>query len=232
MKALDAYKDMLRELDKFESPTFTLRDFNFFYNAALSSYITKNYKQLDILQKDSDDLKSILKFSHPLTLSTGGLVTLPSDYRHLLGLKVKVKFKVDIGKYRKDQQIEFYPERMKSGQKGYRFKNSYAKPNYKRYYYEISGTQLQLLFDSNVVEIIDSAPNLWMDYVVQPAEVFLDPTDGADYNDVAKNTILFFNTGTVRNNIYFETLVECRRLVLENIESQRFPVAAQESLQS
>ena len=39
MNALDAYRDVLRELDKYESPTFTINDFNYFYNKAISQFV-------------------------------------------------------------------------------------------------------------------------------------------------------------------------------------------------
>lgn len=229
MKALDAYRDVLKELDKYESPTFSVRDFNYFYPKAVSKYIDVNYRQLDVVMKDTQDISSMITNNHPLTFSVAGLVDVPEDFRHLLALKIKVRFKVNIGKYRAGMSYEFWPERMKSGGKGFRFRSAYGRPNYRRYYYEISDSGLQILFDSTKVEFVITSPNAWLDYVNQPAEVYLNPASNADYNDAAQNTTLSFNPGTIRNYIYFEVINLCRAMFLENIESPRTGIAIQES---
>lgn len=229
MKALDAYRDTLKELDKYESPTFSARNFNYFYNKAVSRYIDVNYRQLDVVLKDTQDIGSMLGLGTPLTLSTGGVVTLPSDYRHLLSLKIQVRFKQDIGKFKTGVSYEFWPERMKSGQKGFRYRSAYGKPNYRRYYYELTDTQLSILFDSSKVEFVTNAPNAWLDYVKQPTEVYLNPDQGADYNQESQNTTLSFNPGVTRNYVYYEVINICRAIFLENIESPRTGIAMQES---
>jgi hypothetical protein len=229
MKALDAYRDVLKELDKYESPTFSVRDFNYFYPKSVSKYIDVNYRQLDVVMKDTQDISSMIINSHPLTISASGQVALPEDFRHLLALKIKVRFKVNMGKYKTTQSYEFWPERMKSGEKGFRYRSVFGRPNYRRYYYEISESGLQVLFDSNVVEFVISSANAWLDYVIQPDEVYLNPASNADFNDLAQNTELSFNPGTTRNYVYFEIINICRAMFLENIESPRTGMAVQES---
>lgn len=229
MKAIDAYRDILKELDKYESPTFSVRDFNYFYNKAVSKYIDVNYRQLDVVMKDTQDISAMLALASPITIQTTGTVALPANFRHLLSLKIKVRFKVDIGKYDATQVYEFWPERMKSGQKGFRYRSAYGKPNYRRYYYEISGTNLNVLFDDSKVEFVTNAPNAWLDYVIQPTDVYLNPDTGADFNQENQNTTLSFNTGASRNYVYFEVINLCRSIFLENIESPRAGIAMQES---
>jgi hypothetical protein len=229
MKALDAYRDTLKELDKYESPTFSVRNFNYFYNKAVSRYIDVNYRQLDVVLKDTQDIGSMLTLNSPLTLSLTGVVSLPANFRHLLSLKIKVRFKQDIGKFRQGESYEFWPERMKSGQKGFRYRSAYGKPNYRRYYYELTDTQLTILYDSSKVEFVTTSPNAWLDYVNQPAEVYLNPDPGADYNQTNQNTTLSFNPGSTRNYVYYEIINICRAIFLENIESPRTGIALQES---
>lgn len=230
MKALDAYRDILKELDKYESPTFSIRDFNYFYNKAVSKYIDVNYRQIDVVSKDTQDIAAMLKLDHPLTIPNSGVIAVPTDFRHLLSLKVTVRFKVDVGKYRATQSYSFWPERMKSGQKGFRFRSAYGKPNYRRYYYEISETSLKILFDSTKVEFVDTAPNTVLDYVKQPVDTYLNPGAGPDFNNSAQNTTLAFNSGSSRNYVYFEIINICRSIFLENIESARAGIAMQESV--
>jgi hypothetical protein len=118
---------------------------------------------------------------------------------------------------------------MKSGQKGFRNRSAYGRPNYRRYYYEISGTTLKILFDSTKVEFVSTGVNAWLDYVLQPTDTYLNPAAGADYNQTAQNTVLSFNTGASRNYVYYEIINLCRSIFLENIESARTGVAMQES---
>jgi len=229
MKALDAYRDLLKELDKYESPSFSIRDFNYFFPLAVSLWVDTNYKQFDLMQKEVDDLKTILANGHPLTFASDGKVDLPSDYRHILSLEVTMKFKKNMGVYRTNQLVKFFPERMKSSQKGFRMQNAYQRPNYKRLYFEMAGTKLILLFDSSVHELPNAANSL-IDYVKEIPLLYLNPTAGSDYNQEANNTTLFFNTANTRNHVYYEIIRKCREVFLENIESPRYPAAVQQNL--
>lgn len=220
MNALDAYRDVLKELDKFESPTFSLKDFNYFYNKAISQYVDVNYRQLDLMVKDTQDLSSFTSPSYLATVSSLGVITLPSDFRHLLSLKISVRFKTNIGKYKSGTTYDFWPERMKSGQKGFRHRSAYGKPNYRRYYYEVNNGTIKILFDSSKVEFVGSN-NAVIDYIKQPSEVTIT-------NLTTYTTSLQFNTGATRNNVYFEIVNICRAIFLENIESPRTPIAMQE----
>lgn len=231
MKAIDAYRDIQRELDKYESPSFSVGDFNYFFPLSVSRYIDHNYRFFDVMQKEVDDIRSFLTLAQPLTLASHGRVALPEGYRHVLHAKVAIKFKSAIGRYEKDQVVEFYPERLKSGQKGFRFKNAFSRPNYKQYYYEIAGSDFQLVWDSNVADPNTGDNNLWLDFVKEPDLIYLNPDTTSDFNLEVNNTTLQFNTGTKRNHVYFEIITKCREVFLENIESPRFPVAAQQNQQ-
>jgi len=228
MNARDAFRDTLKELDKFESPTFEIKDFNYFFPKAISRYIDQNYRQFDILQKDVDDLRSVILLDQPVEMNSSGLVALPVDYRHVLHVKVKVKFLKALGKYKVNDTAYFYPERLKSGQKGFRYKNAFGKPNFKRYYYELTGSSFQLVYDSLSVSI-PTGSNLWLDYITQNPEPYLNPDKSVDYSQEANNSTLFYNTGNSRNHIYYEIINVCREIFLENIESQRTQVAMQQS---
>lgn len=229
MKALDAYRDVLKELDKFESPSFDIRDFNYFFPKAISRYIDQNYRQFDVLQKEVDDIGSMLKLNQPLQLASDGTVALPADYRHMLGVRVKVKFIATRGKYRTNDLAEFYPERMKSGQKGFRYKNAFGKPNFRRYYYELSQGNFALLYDATAVGI-PTGINLWLDFVSQPADPYLNPDKTVDYNLLVNNSLLLFNTGVSRNYVYYEIVNVCKEIFLENIESMRTQEAIRQTM--
>jgi len=229
MNALDAYRDILRELDKYESPTFTIKDFNYFYNKAISQYIDTNYSRIDLILKDSEDLASFVSLNTVLdTPDANGIVELPSNFRHLLNLKINVEFTADVARYRAGQFYEFWPERMKSGQKGFRNRSAYGKPNFRRYYYEIysaivSGQQkfyIKLLYDPNYIDI--ETAEVSIDYIKQPDAVTI--TSSSVYT-----TPLQFNASATPNQVYHQIINTCRSIFLENIESQRTPIAMQET---
>ena len=229
MKSIDAYRDVLKELDKYESPTFSVRDFNYFYPKAVSRYIDINYRQLDVIMKDTQDISSMLLLGAPLTIQADGTVTLPSDFRHLLSLKVTVRFKKDVASFRATQSYSFWPERMKSGQKGFRNRSAYGRPNFRRYYYEISATTLKILFDSEYVEFVTASANAELDYILQPTDPYINPTEGVDLDQEGNNRTLTFNSAATRNYVYYEIANLCRAIFLENIESPRTGIALQES---
>jgi hypothetical protein len=230
MKAIDAYRDTQKELDKYESPTFTIRDFNYFYPKAVSKYVDVNYRRKDIFQKDDDDLGFCTKINHALQMDANGVIALPNDYRHLLNSKILVKFSKDFARYKKDAEVTFWPERMKSGQKGFRNRNAFGKPNGKRYYFELEGKTFRLIFDASVVSI-PAKNNLFVDYIKDIPDPYLNPDKNSDYDDVDNNSLLpFAPQDDIRTHVYYEIINHCRELFLENIESQRSPEAARQNL--
>lgn len=228
MKALDIYRDILRELDKYGSPTFTIRDFNYFVNSAVSEYINENYVKLDVRQKDSDDMRYFLITNSTQTVNSSGLMQLPGNYRHVLDVQVNAKFLKDVGRFKKDQVATIPVERMKSSQKGFRNRNSFGKPSFNRFYFDITGTSMQVYFDSSAVTFTGSN-NAKIDYVIQPSDIYLNPDKTSDYNNSANNTSLVFSP-TTTNQIYFEVVKKTRDLFLENIESPRLQTAIQQSI--
>lgn len=223
MKAIDAYRDLTKELDKYESPTFTIRDFNYFFGKGVSLWLEDNYKRFDVLMKDVDDLRSLYKVDESVTVNqTTKSGTLPADYRHMLDLRLTVQFSEKVGLYNVGDTDVVRPLRLKSAQKGYRMeRNAYHRPSYKRHYYEIHGSTILFHLDNSVLAPTNAAGNLKIDYIREPDAVYLNPDKSVDYNLLANNTLLFYNTGTVPNGIYYEIINVVKMLFLENIESRR-----------
>jgi len=211
MKALDAYKGLLKELDKYESPTFSIGDFNYFFNKSVQDYITENYKDIDPVQKDIDDIRSVLKFDEALSF-TSGKASLPDKYQHILYLELTCKFKVDVGKYKKDVSHTFTEvRREKSSQRG--TKNAYRKTSFLRPYYKMDIDSVYAIIDTTILELTSGK----MDYIEVPEKVYLNPANGADYDDDAQNTTIAFPDYVVT-----EIITVCRLMFLENTENQRF----------
>lgn len=224
MRAIDAYRDLQRELDKHVSPVFSIREFNYFYNKAISLWVKNNYKLFDIVQKERDDLKHFIKTDVPVsyTGASGFNAILPADYRHMLNVKASVRFKKDIGKYKANQTYWFDCKRLKSAQKGYRSTNAFQKASFRKLYYEITGDLIRIIVDETYHEK-PSPEGLLIEYICEPdSQIYLNPDKTSDYSLEANNSTLFFNSGNVRNYIYYEILDTCKEIILENFMSPRY----------
>jgi hypothetical protein len=217
MRALDAYRDVKHELDKYASPTFEPEQFNHFFNFGLDKYITDNYSLYDVFQKNVDDIRSIVKSSSELAL-TDGKVTLPNDYRHMLKIKMKGTFNTNVGKYPQGLEKWFNKvERRLSGEEGYREENAYLKPSHKSVYYELEGNTLIISCGTKVT------PNtVILQYIKELPVIFLSPNPGADFNLEANNTTIPFP-----QHVYRELVRVCANEFLENIQSPRYQVRLQ-----
>lgn len=218
MRALDTYKNLLRELDKWESATFTVNDFNYFYPSAIQEYITENYLPFDVRQKELDDIRAIVVLNHPLSSFTDGVTSLPEKYRHMLHLEVVLKVLQNEGDYLKDDIVTVFPKRLKTNQKGFAQENSYQNPSIDYSHFQVDKDSIYILAGSNVE--IQSAK---MDYLEEPALVYLNPDTTVDYNLEANNTTMQFP-----DYVIFEINKVCKRIFLENFESQRYASSLQE----
>jgi len=218
MKALDTYKNLLRELDKWESATFTVNDFNYFYPSAIQEYLTENYLPFDVRQKDLDDIRAILVLNHPITSFTNGKASIPEEYRHMLHLEVVLKVLANEGDYLKDDIVTVFPKRLKTNQKGFAQENSYQNPSIDYSHFQVDKDSIYILAGSNVE--IQSAR---MDYLEEPALVYLNPDTTVSYDQEENNTTMQFP-----DYVLFEINKVCKRIFLENFESQRYASSLQE----
>ena len=218
MKALDAYKGLLKELDKHESPTFSVGDFNYFFNKSVQKYITENYKDLDPVQKDVDDIRSVLKFDEPLVFENGK-VSLPEKYQHILYIEFTCKFKVDAGKYKKETSHTFTEvRREKSSQRG--INNAYRRTSFLRPYYKMDEINIYAIIDTDILELESGK----IDYIKVHADVYLNPDKSVDYNSADNNTTINFP-----NYVVTEIINVCKVMFLENTENPRFQSSVMEN---
>lgn len=215
--ALEAYRALLIELDKYESPTFTVGDFNHFYNSAIDEYIVKNYIDFDLTQKSLDDIRVLLE-TQDLTF-TDNKVDLEEDYRHVITLESVLEFSEDVRGYKKGDKITTYPKRLKTNQKGFRSKNAYLQPSYFEPYFQITGSQLTILAGDSVSGVSGK-----LEYIKNADTVYLNPDKSADFSKSENNSLLEFPL-----HVNYEILKICRRMFLENIESPRYQTNLYES---
>lgn len=217
-KAQDAYIMVTRELDKYESPPFQIGDFQYFFYSAINEYISNNLPDADILQKDSDDMNSFIKWNTALVQNTDdppiySEFALPSDYRHIWNVKSRVKWLVAWGKYAVNDEIWLYPKRRRSTREGYQENNAYQKASVKYPLYKVEGTNINI--DAGVkVQLMETR----LDFVFEPVEIGLT-------EDLATNDDIPFP-----NYVLLEIVKLTRRIFLENIESQRYNASLQEEV--
>lgn len=219
MRALEAYRATLRELDKHESPSFTVGDFNWFFNEAIDEYLTRNYEAGDVFQKDLDDISVLIKDDVLLTQQVDkSLFAKPSDYRHLLYLRVRAKALKSFRNFVLNQQYDFTVSRQRTGRRGYQEKNAYDRPSEDNPLYRMSNEKVKVLIGPNFEPV---TANLM--YIVTPAVVYLNPDPGADFNLEGNNSTLQFSEYVCKELIRW-----CARIIIENIESRRYETALSE----
>lgn len=213
-KALDAYRAILHELDKHASPTFEAEQFNHFFNSTMDEYFAENYARYDVLQKDVDDVRSVVKTTSPALTLTNKKVALPADYRHILRVHVLGQFTQKVGRFAANEQFLFKRvERRLSQEEGYREENFYLRASHRSPYYELEGGNIMVDLGPKVTPL-----SVTIQYITTLPVIYLSPNPADDLNQEANNTTIPFPT-----HVYYELVKRCADAFLENIESQRFP---------
>lgn len=220
MNALGAYRGVLKELDKHESPTFSVDDFNWFFNESVDQYLTKNYEQGDVFEKELDDISVVIKDDISLTIDMGDstLFSKPADYRHLLYMNVTAKANANYRRWKKDDQVTFVIRRQRTNRRGYQEDNAYDAPSEDNPQYRVSNEKLKVLIGANFTPL--SAKLM---YIRAPQVVYLNPDSSVDFNNPVNNTVIEFAEYAAKEIVRW-----CARVFLENIESNRYKTALNE----
>lgn len=213
MKALDGYRDIQHELDKFSTPTFEPEHFNHFFNFAIDEYVANNYARYPLIQKDTDDIRVLLKTTDPALAITTNKATLPVDYRHILRVHVTATFNKKVGKYANNTVKVFKNvERRFSNEQGYREDNAYLRASHKSPYFELEGDKIVFDFGPDV-----NLTTTLIQYIITPPIIFLNPDPAANFSEEQNNTTIAYPI-----HVYREIVNLTARKYLENIESQRY----------
>jgi hypothetical protein len=213
MRALDAYKDVLRELDKFQSPDFKPGDFTYWWKTSTDQYVNDNYAEGDILQKNLDDIRVLLSdANYELTqdVTDKTKFVLPNDYLHLLNAEITARSVANYRRWTKDQVVRFELKRERTTKKGLSVRNVYEKAGEDNPKYRITGNNIFALIGEKFEPV-----KMYVWYIKKPNDVVLGPR-GSDYNDEAYNSTLQFPDYVCR-----EIIKLCKINILENLESPR-----------
>lgn len=218
MTALDAYRGILAELDKDASPSFSVANFNWWFNEAIDEYITENYGSGDVMQKDLDDISVIMMDDVALTQDTDKTLFLkPADYMHLSTMTVIAKALSTYRRWTLNQQETFNIKRQRTARRGFQEDNAYQRPSEDYPMYRVSNEKLKILIGPNFEPV-----SAKLSYLRKPVTIYLNP-DSSTHSNPVNNTPLEFPDYANKEMIRW-----CARIVLEAIESRRYPTALQE----
>ena len=217
----DVYLALLIELNKQESPTILLEDFNYLYNKAKQNYINKRINISPIGQQVIDDLAEITVFGRALTVISINAntypkqykVDLPEDYLHLLRCNPEVTTQTvqeescptPVGNIS-------YPitKPVTSKELSEIGNNYYLKPSFKLIYYGVNQVDRQYklnLYCGN--DTNKHISKVFVDYFRVPKTITLNEDDLYEVDD--NSTILEF-----KPYVNQEILNELVSLVMEN----------------
>jgi hypothetical protein len=154
MTAKQVYLGVLVEMNKTNSPSLLLEDFNYMFNKAIYQYINSKYNIYDINQQSTDDIRvlkstAILQPSlatntySSISSSTNSLygavyeVNLPLDYLHILNCVCNFKLLKTYECYDKDSYVQIGARRLTADLWSQIIRNFYMMPSYRNPYYYI-----------------------------------------------------------------------------------------------
>ena len=222
----DSYLALLIELNKQESPTILLEDFNYLYNKAIQVYANKRINISPIGQQVIDDLAELTVLGYALnnlsinnnTYPKQYNTNLPEDYFHILRCNPEVITNVIQNEICPDPigKITFpITKPITSKALAEIGNNYYLKPSFKQIYYAINATDLQYKLNLYCGDDANKYINrVFIDYFRVPKTITLTEDDLYDSQD---------NSMTLEFKPYInqEILNELITLVMENILDPR-----------
>lgn len=134
------FENALVAVNKVETPSLLLNDFNFFANKAVYQICNKNYNNYEINQQLTDNLRilkatSIIDVDPILNNLDAYKVTLPSDYYHILGCICVFTLNAATNCKEAGTTIKSSAIRLTSDMWPRVIENYYNQPTYKRPYF-------------------------------------------------------------------------------------------------
>lgn len=228
---LEVYTALLTELNKQESPTLLLEDFNYYFNKAIQIYINERLNIYPVGQQVVDDLSEILVLGANLGdvgysvvgFPPSKVVPLPSNYFHLQRLNVALDVPGPAGPSCPTPNVQtIHPPTsfITSKELASITNNFYLKPSLKRVYYQVNSDngqpQVSIFYgeQSNVEQV-----NVFIDYFRVPTKITL--TEDALYGDEDPTPLEF------KPYINQEILNRLLILIMANIEDSRIQTTKQ-----
>ena len=202
MTLKQVYEHTLHDLSIFDQGNLHVDEFNHHANRAVVNTANKIYNLFNLSQQTSDDLQVLKK---TLTVSTIGSdpnelqyisgarykTSLPADYYHLLNCVVTYTLQSDYKCFSVGDEEVRPAKRLTSDMSARILRDAFHKPNWKRPYYIIKGTENQIKNDWSVAGPLDPNP----EYIVR-----------AQGSEIGHNSFVDTDTDTIANVNYGPTI--------------------------
>lgn len=164
MNSLEVYRRCVIDLDKYDTPTFEIVDFNRYAERAIYEYINEKYKEFEVTQKRTDDLRQFVTFGTFPNLNNE-YITLPADYLRLLSVYYYIT-DFDCGE---DRWV--IVQKTTADKLGYSETNYYWKPRLTNPQYQIIGDRLYFRVGNDDASRIQQVR---LEYVAIPQLYYID----------------------------------------------------------
>lgn len=173
MNALEIYQRCVIDLDKYDTPTFEIEDFNRYAEKAIYEYINEKYKEFETIQKRTDDLRQFVTIS-TIAVNNQDFVVLPENYLRLLKLEYRI---TDLPCY-EDKWV--VAQKTNADKLGYSENNYYWKPSLANPQYQFIGNNIFFRVGSGVNSNINMVR---LEYIMKPELYLINPLDISIYTN-------------------------------------------------
>lgn len=217
--AAQMYEGVLIELDQYQSAEFDAQDFNYFMPKAVEKLLKPELDALELTQKVTDKLRPLITVSdvipvNPTNATDVRKITLPEDYRHVVSVLVRLRYKTATTAFALNSLRSDYSKRLTGDSQAFINENSYLRPLVSdaslRVYHRVIGNEIHVVLDtpkhpeSRVV-----IQDIVLEYIRTAPEIRLNNDLSIDQDTVFPS---HFNK---------EFVTACAKLFLENEESSR-----------
>lgn len=158
MTAKDLYSDVLRELDRYQAPSFERHEYNYFFSKAVDKVMLDAYR----LYKETSQSSEVLDFysrtiSKPLNPGKADRtkeLSLEADDRYILSVDAGFELTQDLCPLKEGHAVHFYLEEIEAVRIKDIMRNSYLRPNpvEERAYWISENRKLKILHTSLGIE--------------------------------------------------------------------------------
>jgi len=206
MNSLQVYQRCVIDLDKYDTPTFEIVDFNRYSERALYEYINEKYKEFEVTQKRTDDLRQFVIFNTFPNINNE-YITLPSDYLRLLSVWYRIT-DYDCG-----QDRWVIVQKTTADKLGYSENNYYWRPSLRNPQYQIIQDRLYFRVGTDNASAIT---DVRLEYIGIPQLYYINEND------------LTFTTPPYTDEVDMQIVDKIVRIFQSSTNLQGYQVSLQE----
>lgn len=224
LTALGLYKAVTTELDKTNSASFSITQFNYYANREQLSFMADLADIFERTQVISDLMapfvaRKVYTASSTPPILTGQLMAQPDDYQQALKATLVYTANAAFGAYRQNETFTRTAKRVTADQQAYiEEPNHYLKPTFDRTYRRIVGGFLEIY--SGIHSRL-TLTRVTFEYLKRPEEIILFESDTTDLTNDNSQVLQWTANAT------YELAKYMVKAIMEQSGNQRLPGYAQ-----